>query len=145
MGTAGIYATTVTGRSVVAASNNRLGYTSSTERIKENILPISVTDQAGHETIEALPRLWDLQMVGFDYIKKVDPDQNRQYGVIAEQAHDLGLCALVYYEDECNPSRETIDGFSYERHSIWLQAASKIRFEELEARIAELENQLAQK
>jgi len=82
-----------------------------------------------------------LNLVGFKYKVEYDDDglQARQYGVIAEQAHDLGLCPLVYYADAANPSRETVDGFAYERHSVWLQEATKLRFQENEAKIEALE------
>ena len=76
---AGIYGTPVTGWDVNVTAEGQLGYLSSSRRTKHDIMDM------GHES----DVLMQLRPVAFYYRPEIDPDQVRQYGLIAEEVVEV--------------------------------------------------------
>ena len=127
----GVYGTQVgapgaTVRAVLINDNGTLGVQStSSRRYKENIIPYT---DSGDKLLNVSP-------VYFDYKIGVIDDESgnnrfNQFGLIAEEIHDVGLTHLVYYDAEGKP-----DGVAYEKLSLELINIVK----RLDARIKVLE------
>lgn len=114
------YGNSVSGRTMLVSSSGLYGTSASTERKKHNITPYAINADA----------LLQLEPVSFNYIPEIDPDQNPEYGFIAEQADTLGLYPLVGYDKDGEP-----DYFSYEKLPVFLLQIVK----DHEARIKLLE------
>lgn len=117
-----VYNLSVTGRAVIINSNGTLGTSSSTRRIKENIVNYDSS------------ALLNVSPVIFDYKEGVlEENENRHnhFGLIAEDLVEVGLDHLVYKSPD-----GTVDGVAYEKVSVELLAVVKaldLRIKALEA------------
>jgi hypothetical protein len=118
----------VTRRAVWMDSAGRMGQTASSERFKKDIQAWTPAEQA----------VLAMRLVRFHWRKSVGDDKHWEYGVIAEQLHDLGLTWLVSYEDD----GVTPHSVHYDRIALALMPlvqSHNARIEQIEARLAELE------
>jgi hypothetical protein len=117
-------------RAVFARSDNRIGFSSSSRRFKQDIIE--------HEFNEDAVR--GMVPVRFKYVKDVEENGSNagwNYGFIAEEALDAGLPELVQYD-----SQGQVDYFAYERMCVAQQQLIRTLFdkvEALEAKVTELE------
>jgi hypothetical protein len=117
-------------RAVFARSDNRIGFSSSSRRFKQEI--------SEHEFNEDAVR--SMVPVRFKYIKDVEQNGSAagwNYGFIAEEALDSGLPELVQFDSEGQ-----VEYFAYERMCVAQQQLIRTLFdkvEALEAKVVELE------
>jgi hypothetical protein len=98
-----------------------LGGTSS-ERYKENIIPLSVSKK----------QVLSLDPVEFDWnTETTNGRTGRGVGVIAEQAEELGLSQFVYYQTD-KQGVKTVDGFDYEGFTSALLVVAREQQEEID-------------
>lgn len=123
----GCYSQAVSGRAVYVNSNETIGTVSSSRRFKENIVPYSDPDN----------KILSVGAVTFDYKREYmeddmpeDDSHKNQFGMIAEDLHDVGLNHLVYYDKDGQP-----EGIAYEKLAVELLGVIK----NLDARIKVLE------
>jgi hypothetical protein len=107
-------------RAMQINSSGLYGTVASTRRKKHHIENYAMDTQS----------LLQLPIRQFKYIESIDPDQDTQYGFIAEEAEALGLNELIQFDAEGIP-----DYFAYEKLPIFLLQL----VQEQEARIKELE------
>lgn len=121
------YQTEETGKVVIVDSAGNFGSESSTIRKKENVKPHKFNSEG----------VLNLDIVSFNLKKEYCKKQVTKYGVIAEQALELGLHELVGYDDEGN-----VDYFAYDKLSLaclqLIQEQDK-KIKELERKIESLE------
>jgi len=86
---AGIFGTTVSGSTVVVASNGKLGVATSSARFKQGIKPM---DKASEAVLKLKP-------VTFQYKEELDPDKIPQFGLIAEEVEKINPDLVVRGED----------------------------------------------
>src|SRR6266576_3962435 len=86
---AGIFGTTVSGSTVVVASNGKLGVAISSARFKQGIKPM---DKASEAVLKLKP-------VTFQYKEELDPDKIPQFGLIAEEVEKINPDLVVRGED----------------------------------------------
>lgn len=118
-----VYSTSVTGtgfyRAMYVNSVGLFGYVPSARRLKKNIKAADA---------QQLARLLEAPVVEFDY--KAEIGGGHDVGLIADDLHELGLGAFVFYEDDGQ-----VAGIHYERLSIALLAIVQLH----ETRIKALE------
>ncbi len=122
-GTLGVYSQAVTGRAVYVNSNGTLGYSSSSERYKENITPAAIDTAA----------VLQLEPVTFRYKEDALEDGSPrpdEIGLIAERVAELGLEEMIYRDAQGRP-----EGLAYEKLSVYLLGVCK----DLAARLDSLE------
>lgn len=122
-----VYAqTTGNAANMYVGSTGELFRSTSALKYKDDIQPI---DAAGISAFLALD--------GISYTSKCDGDDQsvRHFGVIADQAHDLGLTGLVHYGEGGE-----VEGFQYERATAFLLEIVK----RMSAKISTLEDKLSQ-
>lgn len=121
------YLTEETGKVVIVDSAGNFGSESSTIRKKENVKPHKFNSEG----------VLNLDIVSFNLKKEYCREQVTKYGVIAEQALEVGLHELVGYDDEGN-----VDYFAYDKLSLaclqLIQEQDK-KIKELERKIESLE------
>lgn len=121
------YQTEETGKVVIVDSAGNFGSESSTIRKKENVKPHKFNSEG----------VLNLDIVSFNLKKEYCKKQVTKYGVIAEQALEVGLHELVGYDDEGN-----VDYFAYDKLSLaclqLIQEQDK-KIKELERKIESLE------
>ena len=86
---AGIFGTTVSGSTVVVASNGKLGVATSSARFKQGIKPMDTASEA----------VLKLKPVTFQYKEELDPDKIPQFGLIAEEVEKINPDLVVRGED----------------------------------------------
>lgn len=126
----------VTRRAVWMDAAGRMGHTSSSERFKKDIQAWSPSEQA----------VLAMELVRFHWREEYGSDKHWEYGVVAEQLHDLGLNWLVSYEED----GVTPHSVHYERMSLALlpfvqdlvrfKADTLDRLDALEQKVSDLEN-----
>lgn len=99
-----------------------LGYVPSARRMKKNIRPADAVQ---------LARLLEATVVEYDY--KAAAGGGHDVGLIADELHDLGLGAFVFYEDDGR-----VAGIHYERLTVPLLAI----VQQLNTRLAAIEAKL---
>lgn len=117
------YLTDETGRTVIVDSAGNFGSESSTIRKKENVKPHKFNSEG----------VLNLDIVSFNLKKEYCREQVTKYGVIAEQALEVGLHELVGYDDKGN-----VDYFAYEKLSL----ACLQLIQEQDKKIKELERKI---
>jgi hypothetical protein len=123
---AGVYSKVVTGRAVQVNSNDLIGTTASTARLKQDIEPYIFNEQA----------ILSIEPKRFKYNEKVQHgggDSDWQYGFIAEEAVTAGLSELCGFDEEGLP-----DYFAYERMCVAQQQIIRTlwnKVEQLESRL----------
>jgi len=121
------YLTDETGKTVIVDSAGNFGSESSSIRKKENVKPHKFNSEG----------VLNLDIVSFNLKKEYCREQVTKYGVIAEQALEVGLHELVGYDDKGN-----VDYFAYEKLSLaclqLIQEQDK-KIKELERKIENLE------
>lgn len=126
------YLTDETGRTVIVDSAGNFGSESSTIRKKENVKPHKFNSEG----------VLNLDIVSFNLKKEYCREQVTKYGVIAEQALELGLHELVGYDDDGN-----VDYFAYDKLSLaclqLIQEQDK-KIKELERKIESLEKEVVE-
>jgi hypothetical protein len=85
----GIFGTTVSGSTVVVASNGKLGVATSSARFKQGIKPM---DKASAAVLKLKP-------VTFQYKEELDPNKVPQFGLIAEEVEKVNPDLVVRDED----------------------------------------------
>lgn len=93
----------VTGDPVYVNASAKLGYYSSTIKHKDNVEPYDFD----------LDKVLALKIVSFNYKKEFNDDQSIQYGIIAEQADELGLDMFVGKD-----SNGVVKSFAYHKLPI---------------------------
>jgi hypothetical protein len=127
---AGVYETSVSGRDVYVNSNGTLGYSSSSERYKEDIQPLTVS---ASEILKLTP-------VRYRYKESALEEGSErpiEVGLIAEQVSALGFDEIVYFGKDGLP-----EGIQYSRIPMYLLNVCKeqqARIDSLEARLSALE------
>ena len=124
-----VYGTPVTGRDVYITSAGQLGYLSSSRRTKHDIV-----DMGDESDV-----LMQLRPVAFYFRPELDPDQVRQYGLVAEEVAEIAP-ALVINSPTGEPESVRYDSVN----AMLLNEVQKQRrvIESLEARLAAVEAQL---
>ena len=120
------YNNTVSGRNVYVGSDGRLGYLSSGLKFKTDIYKHDFREKG----------LLALEPVSYLYRGNIDPSKKRRYGVIADQALEVGLEELVGFSRDGE-----VETFDYEGLTVAvLQMAQKLhaRVTVLEEKIVEL-------
>ena len=105
------------GKVMYVSSAGLYGVLASTERLKENITPYSINEDA----------LLQLEPVTFNFIDSIDSEGNTEYGFIAEDADRLGLFELTGYDEEGLPNY-----FAYEKLPIFLLQLIKTQKKEID-------------
>ena len=109
-------------------SSGQMGYVPSSRRYKRDIVTA---------TLDVRSIMAELRVVTFRYLGAVELSGKEaavEWGVIAEEIHDLGLTWLVDYNEEGNP-----DGVKHERFAILLILAAK----DQQAQIDDIDSRLA--
>jgi hypothetical protein len=126
----GIYEQSVSGRDVYVNSNGTVGYSSSSERYKEEIQPLTVS---ASEILKLTPVTYRYKESALEE----GSDRPIEVGLIAEQVSALGFDEIVYFGKDGLP-----EGIQYSRIPMYLLNVCKeqqTQIDSLEARLAALE------
>ena len=132
---AGIYATAVTGSTVVVNSNGKVGVAASSARFKEQIRPMAKASEA----------ILALRPVTFRYREELDPDKVAQFGLIAEEVEKVAP-ELVSRDEEGKPYTVRYEAVSAMLLNEFLKEHRKVAelASKLQAQQRESQAQLAQ-
>ncbi len=138
-----VYSTTVTGSSLMISSTGKLGLATSSARFKKSIFDMENID-------------WIYKLRPVNFIYKDDPNDRKQYGLIAEEVEIInplfvgynpeGEIHTVNYANLITPVIKALQ--EHEKRSIEQQQIienQKSKISELESRLAKLEKLLLEK